>query len=351
MKQKVDNKTPVVGPVERGGRVQAQATKNASASMLQDIKGVNRMKKDVVKRDGKTIGMKIPRAQFAGTLQVGDSSLPCYVLEGGKRVFSTRGMLESLGYKANANPQGVFHASAIQPYMLAGGDPYDGEQVVEFITDRGSRAHGFDVEKFMDICHVYSQALEGGGLTGRNLEAAMKANAIIRACSKIGIIALVDEATGYQYARAEDALQFKLKLYLAEEMRAWEKTFPDDLWIEFARLTQWDGQPTKNRPRYCKYIKENKPKPQKGQNYHQWFNADIGMKRLIEHINRVIGMAQGCDTMHELKLKMHRRYGRGPIQLELFMEKNDNAPEAATKINMPFDEAMKRIANVPASKK
>ena len=325
------------------------------------------MKKDAGRQDSKTIGKKIPRAQFAGTLQVGDSSLPCYVLEGGQRIFSTRGILESLGYKANANPQGVFHASTIQPYMLAAGDPFDSEQVVEFITDRGSRARGFDVEKFMDICHVYSEALEGGGLTGRNLEAAMKANAIIRACSKIGIIALVDEATGYQYARAENALQFKLKLYLAEEMRQWEKTFPDDLWIEFARLTQWDGQPTKNRPRYwgylvmdliyryldpeiAKYIKENKPKPQKGQNYHQWFNADIGMKRLIEHINRVIGMAQGCDTMHELKQKMHRRYSKGPIQLELFMEKSDNAPEAATKIDMPFDEAMKKIVTAAPPK-
>src|SRR5689334_2451005 len=109
------------------------------------------MKNDIVKRDSKATGKKIPHAQFAGTLQVGDSSLPCYVLEGGKRIFSTRGMLESLGYKANANPQGVFHANTIQPYMLAAGDPYDSEQVVEFITDRGSRARGFDVEKFMDI--------------------------------------------------------------------------------------------------------------------------------------------------------------------------------------------------------
>lgn len=325
-------------------------------------------KKAVQKNDNKGIGKKIPVAQFSGTLEVGESSLPCYVLDDGRRVFSTRGMLESLGYKANARPSGIFGSKALAPAMAAHDNPVGEPNVIEFNAGSRFNAKGYDVEKFMDMCHALSEALDRGQLSGQHIDAALKANAIIRASSKIGIVALVDEATGYQYVRAEDALQFKLKLYLAEEMRAWEKTFPDALWIEFARLTQWDGQPTKNRPRYwgylvmeliyryldpdiAQYIKENKPKPQKGQNYHQWFNEDVGMKRLIEHINRVIGMAQGCETMDELKRKMKHRYGGEPIQLELFMNKPADAQEAATKIDMPFDDAMKRIANAPSPKK
>jgi hypothetical protein len=58
------------------------------------------------------------------------------------------------------------------------------------------------------------------------------------------LIALIDEATGYQYARAEAALQFKLRAFLAEEMRKWEKTFRNELWIEFGRLTGWKGAVT-----------------------------------------------------------------------------------------------------------
>jgi P63C domain len=50
------------------------------------------------------------------------------------------------------------------------------------------------------------------------------------------LIALIDEATGYQYERAEDALQVKLRAFIADELRAWEKTFPDELWEEFGRL-------------------------------------------------------------------------------------------------------------------
>jgi hypothetical protein len=28
-------------------------------------------------------------------------------------------------------------------------------------------------------------------------------------------------------------------------MRKWEKTFPDELWVEFGRLTNWKGAVTK----------------------------------------------------------------------------------------------------------
>src|SRR5438445_384478 len=78
---------------------------------------------------------------------------------------------------------------------------------------------------------------------------AAKAAMFLAACSKVGLVALIDEATGYQYARAEDALQVKLRAFLAEEMRKWEPTFPDELWREFGRLTHWQGS-VHSRPKY-----------------------------------------------------------------------------------------------------
>jgi hypothetical protein len=35
--------------------------------------------------------------------------------------------------------------------------------------------------------------------------------------------------TGYQFERADDALQVKLRAFIADELRTWEKTFPDEL--------------------------------------------------------------------------------------------------------------------------
>ncbi|HEX9604351.1 MAG TPA: P63C domain-containing protein [Myxococcales bacterium] len=77
---------------------------------------------------------------------------------------------------------------------------------------------------------------------------AIKAGIFLSACAKVGLDAMIDEATGYQYYRAEDALRVKLKAYLADEMRKWEKTFPEDLWLEFGRLTGWKGPVTKMSP-------------------------------------------------------------------------------------------------------
>ena len=44
-------------------------------------------------------------------------------------------------------------------------------------------------------------------------------------------------------------MRVKLKAYLGEHMRKWEPTFPEELWVEFARLTKWKGTVTK-RPKY-----------------------------------------------------------------------------------------------------
>lgn len=70
-----------------------------------------------------------------------------------------------------------------------------------------------------------------------------------RVMPKVGIVALVDEVTGYQDLRPSDELQIKLNLYLADTMRKWEKTFPDELWLQFSRLTGWKG-PVHSWPKY-----------------------------------------------------------------------------------------------------
>ena len=159
----------------------------------------------------------------------------------------------------------------------------------------------------------------------------------LASCAKIGLIALIDEATGYQYDRAADALQVKLKAFLVEEMRAWEKTFPNELWIEFGRLANWKGAVTQ-RPKYwghlvtelvygyldpdvTKWLKEHHPQPSHGRNWHQWLSEQYGMQKLVQHIYMLIGMAKACNTMQELRDKMAEVYGKTPVQLRLYLPK------------------------------
>jgi hypothetical protein len=148
----------------------------------------------------------------------------------------------------------------------------------------------------------------------------------LAACSKVGLIALIDEATGYQYKRAEDELQLKLKMFLLEEMRKWDRTFPVELWEQFGRLTNWKGG-VHQRPKFwgklvmeliyeyldpdvAEWLRANAPKPQHGQNYHQWLSEQYGLKKLVEHIWKVVGIASACQTIDELKKKMREIYGK-----------------------------------------
>jgi hypothetical protein len=109
---------------------------------------------------------------------------------------------------------------------------------------------GIEADTFLEICRGYVHAFQDGRLeTASQQDQAQKAIALLAACANVGLVALIDEATGYQYDRTEDALRVKLKAYLADEMRKWEPTFPEELWKEFQRLTKWKGGITK-RPKY-----------------------------------------------------------------------------------------------------
>ena len=295
----------------------------------------------------------IPKATHWGTLAIGETEIPCYVLENGLRVFSLKGVVVGL-IDTEGGPLGEYlKVRALQPFLPADLVPGEGNQVpalFKFDTGAGGigqHAFGMDVEKFMDLCAAYSAALQAHAigssdvkLSPRQLQIAIKAASFLQASAKTGIVALVDEATGYQFDRPVDALQLKMKLFLEDEMRKWEKTFPDQLWVEFGRLTKWSGT-IHQRPKYwgklvmeliygyldadvAKWLKDNAPKPSGGQNYHQWLSSQYGLKKLIEHIWMVVGMASACYSMGELRQKMAEKFGRHPVQLTLYLPPDSN---------------------------
>ena len=127
----------------------------------------------------------------------------------------------------------------------------------------------------------------------------------------------------------------RLRAYLSPVMREWVKTFPDELWKEFARLDSWHG-PIHERPRWwghlvntliydcldpdvAAHLRENKPPPRKGRNYHQWLTEDYGLPKLHDHIQQVIGIAKLCQTIRQLQERVLRAYGRQrslPLQID-----------------------------------
>lgn len=305
---------------------------------LAQENGIELQSNDFIDTPGsqiKQIESKIPIAKWYGTLSVGDSELPCYVLNDGRRVISRTGATNVLTEnKGGGNLESYLKIEALKGYLS---DDLP-EQMIEFnipeVVNKSVR--GIEAEVFLDICRAYVKARDNDALkTPSQIAIAIKAGIFLSSCAKIGLIALIDEATGYQYERAQDALQFKLKIYLEEEMRKWEKTFPDELWKEFGRLTNWNGSVTK-RPKYwgklvmelvydyldpdvSEWLKKNAPKPRTGQNYHQWLSSQYGLKKLTEHLWMLVGMASACHSMHELREKMAEKFGRQPFQYTLYL--------------------------------
>ena len=196
-----------------------------------------------------------------------------------------------------------------------------------------------------DICDVYVKAAQGGAFSD-NQEVPQNAYKILLGFSKVGIVALVDEATGYQYDREKDELQKILKAYISEELLPWQKRFPDVFYKELFRLNGWDFTVNgiKKRPGIIgkwtnmfiyeelpngvlDELKKKTPKSESGNRtsrYHQLLTLDIGEPNLEKQINKVITLFQVSDNMKQFcdnfkKMKM-RQIG----QMELPFEFDEN---------------------------
>src|SRR5207247_10904552 len=93
---------------------------------------------------------------------------------------------------------------------------------------QGSKAWGYRAELLPQVCDVYLKARDAGVLLKSQEKFARACDLLMRALAHVGIIALVDEATGYQEFRDRHALQALLDRYLRKELAAWAQRFPDE---------------------------------------------------------------------------------------------------------------------------
>lgn len=330
---------------KKGGLARTMAmTPEQRAELARKASQARWGKKEAAPAPAAELAPHLPVAKYRGVLSVMELEIPCYVLENGQRVIGRTSVTEMLtGIKGGGGFEKYLDVQALRPYVNFGRVL---DELISFelpeIAGLERKAKGLQADLLIEICQGMVAALDASRrfegaikLTDRQQSMAINASLFLAACAKVGIDALIDEATGYQYERAEDALQVKLRAYLEKEIRKWEKTFPDELWREFARLTNWHGSVTQ-RPKYwgklvmeliyeyldqdvAQWLREHAPAPRRGQNYHQWLSSQYGLRKLVEHIWKVIGISSQCKGLPELKQRMKETWGRGPLQLALQM--------------------------------
>ena len=289
-----------------------------------------------------------------GALYIGDSELSCAVRPDGIRVLSQGGITTAFGPVTGGaqtrqklksdhcgNPPFFMIAKSLKPYI----DSDLSTRVSKPIRYRDPRGGpirvGMEATLLPRLCDVWLKARDADALTKIQIQVADRADILIRGLAHTGIIALVDEATGYQEVRHKEALQVLLEKYLLQEFKAWSKQFPNDFYKEMFRLKGWDWKGMKvNRPsvvgRYTNDIvydrlevgireelEKRNPKNARGNRrskHHQYLTDDLGVPALSQHLHTVIAFMRASSTWDKFKNSLNRALPKKGQTMELELD-------------------------------
>ena len=282
---------------------------------------------ETVKTKEKSDG--VPIALFPGKLTIGDAEFSVYVLDNGKRVMAQREVVRILTGHVKGDLGRYLESQSLRPYIEL--SKITRETIQFKIPGTQYKGIGYEATLLLDICDAYLRARLAGDLAPNQHEIAKQAEIITRACAKVGIIALIDEATGYGAFKRKQEYQLKLQAFIAEDLQEWARMFPHEFWFELARLEGIHYSP-RNRPlRWWKYVmafvydsvdrdigkklREINPDPHFKQNHHQWLK-DFGRQKVNDHLQRMIAIMKLCENMEDFKRKFARVFQKSALQGE-----------------------------------
>jgi hypothetical protein len=289
----------------------------------------------------------VPDATHAGVLNIGGSEIPCAVLSDGRRVLTQKALLDAIGRSRPSGGEAQRASIENLPVFLA--DPNlnpfisedlrrsavpvlfrplktGGRQTAE--GGKGGRGYalGYQAQILTETCKVFLDAKDAGVLNKSQKRIAARCSVLLRAIASVGIIALVDEATGYQYIRDRDALQAILDEYIGKELARWAKRFPDEFYREIFRLKGWTYDSKSSRrpvhmarmtcdlvfdrigPGLTEDLKKRRQEifettGRKTGKLHQVMTTDVGHPALQHHLSGIIYLAkafldQQYDAFH-----------------------------------------------------
>jgi hypothetical protein len=278
----------------------------------------------------------LPFAMFSGELTIGDTIIPCHVLNDARRVLHQRAMVNALGMKRGGSSRGGGDRLA---YFV------DQKRLKPFVTDdllsvtktpltfkmlTGPIAYGYEAIVLADICDAVLAAHQAGALQEQQAHIADQCLLLMRGFARAGIDALVDEATGYDKVKKKRDYQIKLQAFIADELQEWAVMFPDEFWWELARL-EGVHYSARHRPlRWGRYVmmfvydaidpdignwlRENNPGPCFKKNHHQWLK-EFGRDQVDKQITKVVTIMKLCRDMADFRAKFDHVFKKSPLQM------------------------------------
>lgn len=282
--------------------------------------------------------------KYSGVLNLGNINIDCYVLENGTRVLSGREMQRALNMvdstEESSKTAGTrlnrhLNQKSLMPFIYKERSMDHFEPLICF--KGGSKINGFEATILIDICDAFLQARKEIELSSRQKVIADQCEILVRSFAKIGLIALIDEATGYQYDREKAELQTILKALISDEILDYQQQFQLSFYKEIFRLWKIPFTPEniKRKPQFIGHLtnkfvysnlpkgtfvlnklKEKTPKTDTG-NYkvrlHQSLTEDIGREALKKVLYSVEALASVSESKEQFERLMNEKYGQKEI--------------------------------------
>lgn len=289
----------------------------------------------------------LPVAEYEGEFPLSGTPIACAVLQNGSRIITQATFLRALGRSRSPKAgTGVLSTVDELPFFLQADalKPFISDDLIQsttpifYRTKSGGKGVGYDARLLPMVAEVYlrfrdHELAERGGVPARYERMIAAADILIRALANVGIIALVDEATGFQRDRAADALAKILEAFIAKELQPYVRTFPISYYIELFRLRGMTfPKDTVQRPRYFGHLTNDivyrrlapkvleelrkvTPRRNDGRlkhHLHRRLTEDTGHPKLREHLSSVVTIMKLSKDYNDFLLKLdqiHPRYG------------------------------------------
>ena len=308
-----------------------EQTDNTPGESIQSMGGkardaalTNEQKTDIA-RKAASARWALPKATHEGAIPLANKAIPCAVLEDGTRLLTQGGFMLAMDRAEKAKGGQGSAIDGMVPFLAAANlkqfipqDLIESTKPIRFRTLSGAAAYGYRAEILPRVCEVYLDARLALKLHTRQDKTFAAANLILRGLARVGIAALIDEATGYQDVRERIALAKILERYLMTEgYRKWERMYQIDYYKQIFRLRGWKFDPdstarpkligkfTNNivydrlQPGVLKKLNEINPKDETGKRkrkFQQYFTGDVGVPELREHLSNVTMLMKASSS-------------------------------------------------------
>jgi len=295
----------------------------------------------------KTADGEMPEAVRDGQLQIGDVFIDCYVLKDGRRLFHKRGLAKALGLKSeggNAFMKSMGRKSLGS--VITGSLREKIDNPVIFKPLNGDPAHGYEGIFIIELCDAIWEAGRDGKLSSSQMFLAKQSEIIVRSSAKVGIVALIDEATGYIKDKQKDEYRELFKEFIRNECREWEREFPDqffDMLYRMYNLKRNKDAKTKHPQFFGRFIRkylyaplanskgailemldEKNPVVYKsgGRKYKMFtfLTDEIGLPAFRAHMWQIIGIGNATRTKEGFERGFKAAFPHSGDQMPLFDE-------------------------------